>query len=226
MTEEKMTVDAEGYFKPIMDTVQRVITDPAGFYREMPRSGGLADPVIFVVSMGVVAGIIQALLGMLGLGPLGQSFFMAVASIVIVPIFAVIGAFIGGGILYLIWKALGSQEPFEVSFRCLTFSMAIYPITTVLGSVPYVGAIIGLVWMTYLLVNASVEVHQVQAKMAWIVFGAICVVLALVNVSSQLAAKRIAHSMNALQNMDKMKPEDAGKAAGEFLKGFQKGVGQ
>ena len=229
MTEGKAAFDVEGYLKPLMDTVQRVITDPAGFYREMPKTGGLVDPLIFMVSMGVVSGIIQAILGIIGLGVVG-SFFMAIASIIIAPIMIVIFGFIVAGILFLIWKALGSQEPFEVAFRCLAYSMAISPITAVLNMIPYIGPILGLAWMTYLLVNASTEVHEVQAKLAWIVFGAIAAVLALLSISSQLAVRRVSQnvnaSMNALQNIDKMKPEEAGQAVGEFMKGLQKGAGK
>jgi hypothetical protein len=225
MMEKKMPIDVEGFVKPLMDTVQRVITDPAGFYREMPKSGGLADPIIFVVSMGVAAGLIKAILGIVGIG-VAASFFMALASIIIVPIFGVIFGFIGAAILFLIWKALGSQESFEVSFRCLAYAMAISPITAVLNVIPYIGPIVGLVWMTYLLVNASTEVHGVQAKMAWIVFGAICAVLALTSISTQLAARRLSHNLNSLQNLNKMKPEEAGQAMGEFLKGLQKGSGK
>ena len=191
----------------------------------MPKSGGFVDPIIFMVSMGVAAGIIQAILGLIGIGVVA-SFFMAIASIIIVPITVVIVGFIGAGILFLIWKALGSQEPFEVAFRCLAYSMAISPITAVLNMIPYIGPIIGLVWMTYILVNASTEVHGVEAKMAWIVFGAICAVLALTSIGSQLAARRVSHSLNALQNIDKMKPEEAGQALGEFMKGLQKGAGK
>lgn len=225
MTENKTPFDVEACFKQITDSVQRVITDPAGFYREMPKSGGFVDPIIFMVSMGVAGGIIQAILGLIGIGVVA-SFFMAIASIIIVPITVVIVGFIGAGILFLIWKALGSQEPFEVAFRCLAYSMAISPITAVLNVIPYIGPIIGLVWMTYILVNASTEVHGVEAKMAWIVFGAICAVLALTSIGSQLAARRVSHSLNALQNIDKMKPEEAGQALGEFMKGLQKGAGK
>jgi hypothetical protein len=225
MTEKRTAIDVEGYLKPLMDTVRKIITDPAGFFREMPTSGGLADPVVFMVSMGVAAGIIHALLEMLGLGVTG-SFRMALASIIFIPIAAVIGGFIGAAILFVIWKALGSQQPFEVSFRCMAYSMAITPITTVLGAVPYIGSILGLVWMTYLLVNASVEVHGIQAKTAWIVLGAVCAVLALTSISTQLAARRTVQRLNSIPDISKMKPEEAGQAMGEFLKGFQKGAGK
>ena len=228
MTENKMALDAEGYLKPLMDTVQKVITDPAGFYREMPKTGGITDPLTFMVSMGVAAGIVHAILSMIGIG-VSASFFMAIASIIIVPIFIVIFGFISAGILYLIWKAMGSREEFEVAFRCLAYATAISPITAVLNIIPYAGPIIGLVWTTYLLVNASTEVHGVTAKLAWIVFGAICAVLALTSISSQLAARRLMKGMNSLsslQNIDKMKPEEAGQAMGEFLKGLQKGSGK
>jgi hypothetical protein len=53
--------------------------------------------------------------------------------------------------------------------------------------------------MTWLLVNASTEVHDVQPRLAWIVFGVICVILAVVAVNSQITAKRMAGKLQTLQ---------------------------
>ncbi len=55
----------------------------------MPVTGGLGDPIIFLAAMGIVSGAIQAFLSILGLG-FKMSFFMALASIIFVPLMVVI----------------------------------------------------------------------------------------------------------------------------------------
>ncbi len=226
MEEKKFPVDVEGYFANYIEIIRTIFTNPAGFYREMPKTGGLTEPLVFMVVMGVVAGLIRSVFGIFGLGMAG-SFLVALASIILVPIFIAIFGFIGAGILFLIWKLMGSQEPFEVSFRCLAYATAISPVTAVLNIVPYIGPVIGILLMTYLLVIASVEVHQIQARSAWIVFGAIFAILAFSSVSSQIAARRMVSRLDAMQKsmgqVDKMTPEEAGKMMGEFLKGMEKG---
>ena len=49
----------------------RIITDPVGFYRSMSKSGGYAEPLVFMIVLSVVAGVISAVLGMAGLGTVG-----------------------------------------------------------------------------------------------------------------------------------------------------------
>ena len=44
----------------ILDTMKKVVTNPVGFFKGMPRSRGFIEPLVFMVSMGVAAGIIQA----------------------------------------------------------------------------------------------------------------------------------------------------------------------
>jgi hypothetical protein len=219
----------QGYCRLFLEIAQKVIKDPTAFYRDMPRSGGLVEPLIFMVSMGVVAGIVRAILGIIGIG-LDASFFMALASIIIVPVFVAAFGFIGAGILFLIWNVMRSRQPYEVAFRCLAYTAAITPIAVIFHAIPYIGSIVGLVWTTYLLVNASTEVHHIQPKLAWIVFGTICVVFVLTSISSQLAARRLANRLDTLQQemgqIDKMNQGEAGQAMGELLKGLQKGAGK
>ena len=213
----------------ILNTMVKVITNPVGFFQGMPKTGGFVEPLIFMVSMGVVAGIIQAILAIVGVG-LAVSFSMAIASVIIVPIFAGIFGFVGAAILFIIWKVMGSQQSFETVYRCSAYAGGIVPITTVLGVIPFLGPTLGLVWMTYLLVVASVEVHNLNQKTSWIVFGAICAVFTLISISSQFAVTRVTNEMskweNYMENKEDMTPEEAGKAMGEFLKGLQKEVGK
>ena len=208
MDGNKTSIYIQGYYRLFLEKVQKVIKDPKAFYGDMPRSGGLVEPLIFMVAMGVAAGIVRAVLGVLGIG-MDASFFMALASIIIVPVCVAAYGFIGAGILFLIWNVMRSQQPYELAFRCMAYTAAIIPITVFFHVIPYLGSIIGLVWTTYLLVNASTEVNHIQPKLAWIVFGAICLVLALTSISSELAARRLAENLYILQHrivqIDKMR---------------------
>lgn len=231
MVEEmKAEVKVQEYLTSLMNTMVSVITTPVDFYRSMPKVGGLSEPLIFMVAMGVAAGLIRTLLGVFGLGSAGASFMMAIAAVVVTPIFVVIFGFVGAAILFAIWKILGSQESFEVAFRCGAYAMAISPVTSLLQAVPYVGNVAAIAWMTYLLVIACMEVHRIEEKKAWIVFGILGGLLALSSISSEFTARKIAGHLETLQKnmgkMEDMSPEEAGKKVGEFMKGMQEGAGK
>ena len=177
--------------------VIKVITTPVAFFRSMAKSGGLLEPLIFVIVIAVVNGLLQSLGFMMGVHPMFGA-GMAFASIIIAPIFAAIFSFIGAGILYVIWKLMGSTQNYETAYRCLAYASAITPITTLLGFVPYL-YLLGLLWMVYLLVVASVEVHAIAAKTAWIVFGILAALLALVQINVHRSARQMGESGEVMQ---------------------------
>ncbi len=212
--------DPKDYLTSILDTAVQVITRPVDFYREMPRFGGYVDPLIFVVVVSVAAGIIQALFSLFGLG-MGAG----LASIVIMPIAAAIGSFIGAAILFVIWKLLGSEQDYEVAYRCAAYATAISPITTILQPIPYLGALVAILWFSYLMMIASTEVYGIDAQKAQIVFGAIAVIFALLSLSSEYNARKYYSAFSGMSSrMDQMDTEEAGRKMGEFFKGFQKGA--
>ncbi len=222
-------VDIQATFISFMNRMIHVITNPVGFYRDMSKTGGLLEPLLFMVAMGVIAGIIHSMISVIGLGMTG-SVMTGAASIIILPIFVAIFGFVGAAILYVIWKWMGSGESFEVAFRCGAYATAISPVTSLLSLIPYLGGLFGLVWMSYLMVVASTEVHKLRARTVWIVFGAICVVFGITSLSSEMAGRRMAEKMGKWEKemgkMQDMTPEEAGRKMGEFLKGLQEGAGK
>ncbi len=224
-----MEAQVQDVLTSAVSTTLKVITDPVGFYRTMRKTGGIVEPLIYMIVLGVAAGLLRCLLGLFGMGMVGTA-FMALGMILIYPIMAAIFGFIMGGILFAIWKILGSEEPYETAYRCGAYMAAIAPITTLFSVIPYLGALISLGWTTYLLVVASTEVHRVEAKKAWLVFGIIGGILALTSISSEMASKRIREQSNRLQKqmegMEDLSPEEAGRKVGEFLKGLEKGSGK
>lgn len=219
-----MEANLEKNITNVLNAAVKVITNPVGFFRGMPKAGGFLEPLVFVVALSVVAGVLRAILSITGVG-FSASFFMAIASIVFVPILVVVFGFVGAAIMFIIWKILGSQESYETAYRCCAYASGIVPITTLLGIIPYLGSIIGIVWMFYLMVVASTEVHMVEKQKALMVFGIICALLVIMNTCSQFAARKVQKEMIGWgEKMEDMTPEEAGKAFGEFMKGLEKGT--
>jgi len=213
---------AKSLWNGILDTVKAVITNPAQFYRTMPKTGGFGDPLVFMAVLGVIAGVIQAVFGLFHIGFVGTT-LAALGAIIMAPVVIIIAGFIGAAIVFVIWKLMGSAESYETAYRCLAYAGAIAPITALFNLIPYVGGLVGLAWGLFLLVTASVEVHKIAAKTAWLVFGIIAAILAIGSISAQ---RRAASAMGAWQHAtgktaEEMTPDDAGRAAAAFLKAMQ-----
>jgi len=219
-------MEAKGIdFAAIPQTAIRVVTSPAAFFREMPKSGGFLEPLVFMVVMSVISGVLGGVLHALS-NFLGLHLYTGVAvgfmAIVMMPVLAAIGSaifgFIAAGILFVIWKLMGSNEDYETAYRCTAYLAAITPITTVLGIIPYVGGAIGLVVILYYLVTASIETHGIPLRKAWIVFGIIIAVFVVLNVSAQITARRFARNMEQASESWKDASQEMQKAAEEMQK--------
>lgn len=222
-------------FAAIPLTAVKVLTSPAEFFRSMQKTGGFIEPLVFMVVMGVVSGIIQAVLNLLHLNIMG-GMAAGVGSIIIMPIAIAIFGFIGAGIVFVIWKVMGSQESYETAFRCVAYMGVLSPITTILGIIPFLGAVAGILIGTYFIVIASVEAHKIHAKKAWTVFGIIAAILILMNISGQLAARKLSSDAGRFQQemqeattqMQKSTEEarkaaeEAGRAASNMSEEMQK----
>ena len=208
----------------IIAIAKAVITDPRSFFRAMPRTGGFVEPLIFVAGMSIVTSIVAIPLWLIGVGPYG-AFPGLIFSFVIAPIMSVVGSFVGAAVVFVIWRLLGSTQPYEVAYRCLAYMNALSPIAVVAALVPYLGPLALLAWGFVLIVIASEEVHGIERQKARLVFGVIGVLFALMSISSQRAANvmqdRTDELTEQLDNLDDMSPEEAGKAVGEFMKGLQ-----
>jgi hypothetical protein len=212
-------------FAAIPRTAIKVVTAPAEFFKEMPKTGGFVEPLVFMVIMGVVSGLIgglfQAISSLLGMHLYG-GMQMGIASIILMPIMFAIGSavfgFVSAAILFVIWKLMGSEESYETAYRCGAYLAALSPITTVLGIIPYLGGAIGLVIFAFYLVTASVQTHGIAAKRAWLVFGILAAIFIVFSVSAQIAARRFARNMEQAAESWKGASEEMQKAAEEMQK--------
>ncbi|MFQ5549080.1 MAG: YIP1 family protein [Woeseia sp.] len=178
----------------------RLITNPVGFYQGMAKSGGLVEPLIFMVVLAVVAGVLSAVLSLAGFGMAGAMAGGLIA-IILVPVFVVIFGFVGAAIAYVIWKMMGSQQDFETAFRCVAYTAAIAPVTAVLNLVPYIGSLASALWPMALLAIASIHVHRRSVQVSWAVFGIIGVILAFISVSGEYTSRQLVSGMEDWQEM-------------------------
>jgi hypothetical protein len=201
-------------------TAVHVITRPADFFQQMSKTGGYVEPLVFAVVMGLISGVIYAVLGLFGLGQVGLSnrLAQALSMIVLMPIAAAIGSFIGGAVLFVIWKLMGSTEDYEASYRCGAYLMALAPVTAVISAVPYAGTVVNAAIMLFYLVTASVYVHRLDARKAWLVFGVIAAVFALLGVYSQYRARHVSTEVEKWRQMGEDLKKEYGKSAEEMQK--------
>jgi len=210
----------------VMADAIQVIKKPVGFYQRMPHTGGYLEPMIFLVVMAAAAGLIVTVFSLFSTGLSGMMVF-GISAVIILPIVAVISSFIGALIIFVIWKLLGTDKNFETAYRCVAHASAIYPVIAVLGIIPYIGSIVGVIWGMYLMVIASIEVHSIEARKAYIAFGIFGAIMVFANISSEMAARSAQQSMEQMglqiEDMENKSPEELGKMVGEFMKGLETG---
>ena len=183
----------------IQATVVKVITDPVGFYQNMPREGGFIDPLIFMVVMAVITGLLSAVLSLFGMGMAG-AMTAGLMAVVLVPVFVVIFGFVGAAIFYVIWMLMGSRENFETAYRCVAYTAAVAPITMILSLVPYLGSLVSSLWPMALLALASIHVHKRGVQISWVIFGAIGIIYALISVGGERASRQLMGGMEEWQD--------------------------
>jgi hypothetical protein len=146
----------KGFFTAFIETLQMVLTRPAEAFTVMKREGGFGEPLIYGVVGGSVGAIVAFLFSLLfhsfGMfmdqrNPLGAMAGMGIGSIgfiILIPLFIVIGLFIGAAIVHLCLMIVGgANQPFETTFRVLAFSQGS---TGVLQLIPVCGGVIACVW--------------------------------------------------------------------------------
>ena len=159
-------------------TVQAVVLRPADFFRGILRQGDLINPLIFALICYEVAAILGGLLRVVGIGATNQTFGGFLVSIILAPIFAAIGLFIGAGILHLlVMLIVGSRNSgFEATFRVVAYSA----VTSLVSWIPLIGGLLSL-YGIYLGIVGIREMHNTSTgKAALVVLIPAAIVLLLV----------------------------------------------
>jgi hypothetical protein len=131
-------------------TWQRVVTDPHGFFAEMPQVGGLGDPGTFLLICAALNAVGHLIVGWGVSGMIGWFVFQLVLSVVL------------AGLLTLIAQQLfDGRAGFEPTFRVVAYASA----PLVLAWVPLVGTLARL-YAAYLMMRGIERVHALDATRA------------------------------------------------------------
>jgi hypothetical protein len=145
-----------GFFNAFIETLTMVLTRPADAFSVMKREGGLGEPLIYALIGGCVGGIVSFLfslglqsLGLFadrnnGLAAMTGMGIGSVAVIILLPVFVVVGLFVGSGIIHLCLMIVGgANHSFETTFRVFAFSQGS---AGPLQIIPICGGLISGVW--------------------------------------------------------------------------------
>lgn len=191
----------------ITDSINTV-KDPKGYFTGMKKEGGLGDPIIRAVIFGAVSGLITFVLSLVGFGGLGgavASGIVGVAAIVITPIFAIVGLFIGAIVILVMSAIGGGNTNFEANIRVCASLMVIYPLSA-LGNLfytihVYIGALIGIaislygLWLLYNGLVHSLKAKEMASKIMTGILAAIVVMATLGSIAAMKAAKSFGQQM-------------------------------
>lgn len=183
--------DNNELFSNILENEKKILLEPRGFYQAMPTSGGYLNPIVFVICM-LLAGMFLYSIFALLFGTMEWSGLLAIlVTMIIVPVFGIIGSFIGALIMHLIWQALGSSEDFEASYRSVAYAYGIFPVFAILNHLPYIGTIIYTLWFFGLMVLASQYVHKIDYQKAFNVLGIISIVMVLLSLIMEYSGRKV-----------------------------------
>jgi hypothetical protein len=142
--------DARATLEGFGVTWRRVMTDPAGFFADMPETGGLRDPAIFLVGCAALNALGHLLTG------------WGMYGLVAIFVAQVVAAFVGAAILTLVAQHLfEGRAGFESTFRVVAYAAA----PRVFLWVPFIGPL-ALAYSAYLIVLGLQRVHAIDAARA------------------------------------------------------------
>ncbi|HSL00366.1 MAG TPA: YIP1 family protein [Rubrobacteraceae bacterium] len=160
-----------------ISAVRGVVLSPVDFYRGIRRQGDLLNPLIFAVICYEVYTLLGGILRLAGLGvEMGIGEFLG--ALVLGPLFAAVGLFIGAGILHLlVMLFVGSRNAgFEGTFRVVAYAA----VTSLASWLPFIGWVVSLYGL-YLAIVGVREVHTTTTgKAALVVLLPAAVILLLV----------------------------------------------
>ena len=158
-------------------TVQAVLTGPGAFFRTMRRDAGPGAPIVFGVIgsvLGGVAGSVYQLLlstlvaGMQGPAAAREQALMGAFStgcfVVVVPLVAVFGMFAGSAIYHVMLLLLGgARRSYETTLRVSAYASGA---TSVLGLIPFCGALIGGIYAVVVAIIGLSRAHEISTGKA------------------------------------------------------------
>ncbi len=157
-----------GWLNALVETVQMVLLHPEQAFAVMRRGGGLMDPLLYTLILGMVGAVISFVFsiglhsfGMGGRNGLGALMGMGAVSfgwLIVMPFILVICAFIAAGLFHLVLMLLGgAKQPFEATLRVFCFSSGS---ANILQVIPLCGGFVAGIYSLVLNCIGLARVHE------------------------------------------------------------------
>jgi hypothetical protein len=160
-----------GFFSALIATIKESLFTPTSFFKRMPTKGGYKDPIFYGVIISWVSAAVAMLfqtlffitirsfvddpLDAIGMGFINMAFNLAI--LIPLPIFIIIGLFIGAGFIHLLLLIVGGASAgFEATFRVISYSTG----PSIFAIVPFIGGLVGWIWYVVLEVIGLREAHN------------------------------------------------------------------
>ncbi len=207
--------ESRGFFKGLFGTLNEALFHPSEFYKKMPVTGGLTDPLLYALIVGMVGmifsylwqmvmkGAVQGVLpmsGMYGTGvnPIYEGMGMALLAF-FSPFLIIIGLFVQSGILYVcLLMVKGANRGFEATFRVVAYGYS----ANIFMVIPVCGSLVAGIWAVVLYIIGLKEAHATTGgKAAFAVFLPVIVCCGLLMFGLALFLGAAAGSLGALMQM-------------------------
>ncbi|MGC2165549.1 MAG: YIP1 family protein [Gallionella sp.] len=182
----------------------RLLGHPVVFFRTMPKTGSLLEPLHFIALTGALDVTLINIRYFSSHGAGIHELALMASNLILVLLIAIVGGPFVAGLMFAIWSLMGSTESYATSFRCMAYTQIVVPFAILLSIVPYLG-LLGIVWWITLMVIATRDIHKQSIRQALAVFGTIGMAISLVYynaVSSNIQARQ--HLQEFTRELQKM----------------------
>lgn len=168
--------DQLGFGGGLIEALKLFILDPARGFDQTRRQGDFASPLLFAIIIGWIGALIGQIWQFLFQGSMlnwmppeirdQMAFYMAgsvfglIVSIIVYPIFILIGLFIWSAVFHVCLMLVGglnhSKSGFEGSFRAVSYST----VAQLAQLLPIVGGFISIIWSIVLVTIGGSSLHD------------------------------------------------------------------
>ncbi len=164
--------ETQGFFGGLFKTLKDALFSPTDFFKKMPVTGGLTEPLLYALIIGMVGLMFMYVWQILLQGTMqsymtpemkaasGYHLFQGIGIAVLAvltPFLIILGLFISSGILHLfLMMVKGTRAGFEATFRAVSYSYSPY----IFMIIPFCGNFIAGIWTMVLLIIGLKEAHE------------------------------------------------------------------
>jgi hypothetical protein len=176
-----------GFLEALMTTLKEVLLSPTQFYRRMPTSGGVKNPLIFGLILGVFGGVLALAWQQVFLLRIRESPEITTTHLLGItiglPFIVLVTLYLGSAIIHLCLMVVGgNRRGFEATFRVIAYSSS----TQIFALIPLIGGLIIPIYTLAIEIIGLKEGHGIGTGRAvlavflpFIVMGVFFVVVAI-----------------------------------------------